>query len=202
MSPEQARGRSVDCRTDIWSFGCVLYEMLTGRVLFYAETLTETLAKVLDGRVDLEGLPPQTPATIVRLIQRCLQKDPRERLQHIGDARVEIRDVLAGSAVHTIEKRSTSKLKTPVWAFALIVFAAVAGWFIARQTVPQVTPVTTRLFIGPIGAPTGQPLGVRHVALSNDGTRLAYASGDRVFLRPMSRTEAVPVGPGGIVGPN
>jgi serine/threonine protein kinase len=97
MSPEQAHGQTVDRRTDIWAFGCILYEMLTGKALFRAETIAGTFARVLESPISFGALPSQTPTSIVRLIQRCLQRDPRERLQHIGDARVEIHDVLAGT---------------------------------------------------------------------------------------------------------
>jgi serine/threonine protein kinase len=86
MSPEQARGKPVDRRTDIWAFGCVLFELLTGRMAFQGETVTDTLAAVLTTHPSLEGLPPSTPPNLRRLIERCLQKDVKERLQAIGDA--------------------------------------------------------------------------------------------------------------------
>jgi serine/threonine protein kinase len=95
MSPEQARGKPADRRTDIWAFGCVLFEMLTGRMAFAAETVTDTLAAVLTRDPQFEQLPASTPPGIRRLIKRCLQKDARERLQAIGDARIEIEDALA-----------------------------------------------------------------------------------------------------------
>ena len=94
MSPEQARGKLLDRRTDIWSFGCVLYEILTGRSPFLGETLSDTIAKVLDREPDWEALPRNTPALVRRLLRRCLDKDPRERLRDIGDARVEIREAV------------------------------------------------------------------------------------------------------------
>jgi eukaryotic-like serine/threonine-protein kinase len=96
MSPEQARARSVDRRTDIWAFGCVLFEMLSGEVAFRGETTTDTLAAVLTKEPDFEHLPASTPVTIRRLINRCLQKDIKKRLQSIGDARIDIDDCLAG----------------------------------------------------------------------------------------------------------
>ena len=100
MSPEQARGKPVDRRTDIWSFGCVLFELLTGRMAFQGETVTDTLAAVLTTHPPLEGLPSSTPPNLRRLIERCLQKDVRERLQAIGDARIEIEDSLSGRGMH------------------------------------------------------------------------------------------------------
>src|SRR6202521_3150704 len=90
MSPEQARGKPVDKRTDIWAFGCVLYELLTGKVAFRGETVSDTLAAVLEREPDLQALPPATPAKIRDLLRRSLQKDFQRRLRDIGDARIEI----------------------------------------------------------------------------------------------------------------
>ena len=97
MSPEQARGQAVDKRTDIWAFGCVVYEMLTGRIAFAGETVSDTIAAILDREPDWSRVPESTPATIHRLLQRCLQKDARRRLRDIGDARMEIDDAIAPS---------------------------------------------------------------------------------------------------------
>ena len=90
MSPEQARGLPVDKRTDIWAFGCVLYEMLTGRVAFPGETLSDSIAKIIEREPDWSALPASTPAPIRRLLLRCLTKDPKKRLRDIGDVRIEI----------------------------------------------------------------------------------------------------------------
>ena len=98
MAPEQARGDVVDQRADIWSFGCVLYEMLTGRMAFGARTVTETIAKILEGHADLNALPPSTPPAIRRLVRRCLERPVRTRLQHIGDALADIVDVRVAEA--------------------------------------------------------------------------------------------------------
>ncbi len=98
MSPEQARGLTVDTRTDIWAFGCVLHEMLTGRALFLGPTVTDTLAAILEREPAWDTLPGATPPVIRRLLQRCLEKDPTRRLRDIADARMEIEDALRGSA--------------------------------------------------------------------------------------------------------
>src|SRR5678816_4876380 len=92
MSPEQARGQAVGKRTDIWAFGCVLYELLTGRMAFAGETLADTIAAILGRGPDWQKLPETTPATVRRLLQRCLEKDPARRLHDIGDARLELDD--------------------------------------------------------------------------------------------------------------
>ena len=90
MSPEQARGRAVDKRADIWAFGVVLFEMLTGKRLFGGETVSDVLAAVLTREVDWTALPPGTPAGVHRLLRRCLDRDPRTRLRDIGEARVAV----------------------------------------------------------------------------------------------------------------
>ena len=95
MSPEQARGQPVDKRTDIWAFGCVLYEMLTGRRAFTGDSLTDTLAHVIEREPDWRALPGTTPDSVRRLLERCLRKDVRRRLRDIADARIEIEDAIA-----------------------------------------------------------------------------------------------------------
>jgi serine/threonine protein kinase len=97
MSPEQARGKPVDRRTDIWAFGVVLYEMLTGRRAFDGETVSDAIAAVLQTETDLTRLPPETPAPVRRLLERTLRKDARQRLRDIGDARLVLDEVIAGA---------------------------------------------------------------------------------------------------------
>ncbi|MGQ0736949.1 MAG: protein kinase domain-containing protein [Acidobacteriota bacterium] len=105
MAPEQARGAAVDKRADIWAFGVVLHEMLTGRRLFGSETISDTLANVLKSDVDFSALPPETPPSMRRVLRRCLARDRKERLQDIGDARLDLAD--AGGA-------SDARAETPV----------------------------------------------------------------------------------------
>ena len=95
MSPEQARGQAVHKRGDIWAFGCVVFEMLTGRAAFARDTVTDTLVAVIEQQPDWQTLPASTPPHIVRLLRRCLEKDARRRLKDIGDAALDIDDVLA-----------------------------------------------------------------------------------------------------------
>jgi serine/threonine protein kinase len=90
MSPEQARGQVVDKRTDIWAFGCVLYEMLTGRIAFKGDTVSDTIGAILRAEPEWDALPPATPAHVRLLLERCLEKDPKRRLRDIGDARIEL----------------------------------------------------------------------------------------------------------------
>ena len=122
MSPEQARGKPVDRRADIWAFGCVLYEMLTGRVAFAAETVTDTLAAVLDREPDWSLLPDKTPPAIQRLLRRCLEKDPKLRLRDMGDAGLDLQDALTSPSAHEASLRhmrdrigSSSLVLQPAW---------------------------------------------------------------------------------------
>ena len=104
MSPEQARGKPVDKRTDIWAFGCVLYEMLTGQRAFRGEHVTDTLASVLTGEPDWARLPVGLASPIVALLRRCLRKDPAQRLPHIGVARLDLSETEAGAS-HGVDSR-------------------------------------------------------------------------------------------------
>ena len=138
MSPEQARGQPVDKRTDIWAFGCVLYEMLTGRRAFAGDSLTDTLAHVIEHEPDWRAVPETTPEVVRRLLERCLRKDVRRRLRDIADARIEIDDAIAAptaTSAPTDRTRGVSDRRLPgrsrTWApigwIAAIVLASAAG---------------------------------------------------------------------------
>jgi serine/threonine protein kinase len=108
MSPEQARGKPVNKRTDIWAFGCVLYEMLTGRQAFEGETVSDVIAKILEREPDWQELPVQTPLKIRELVLRCVRRDHRDRLHDIADARIEIDEVLAAPSDRVATSRGSS----------------------------------------------------------------------------------------------
>src|ERR1700739_251161 len=131
MSPEQARGKSVDKRTDIWAFGCVLYELLTGKQAFAGDDITDILAAVVRADPDWQALPPATPVKIRDLLRRCLQKDKSLRMRDAGDARIEIQEVLAApkdSGATPNPSASPSKLPWIVAAaFAVAAVALAAG---------------------------------------------------------------------------
>jgi serine/threonine protein kinase len=110
MSPEQARGKAVDKRTDIWAFGCVLYEMLTGRQPFRGETFSDTVAQILEREPEWELLPISTPAKVQDVLDRCLEKDLHRRLRDIGDARIELVDALAGAAGQGVSRRKGPRM--------------------------------------------------------------------------------------------
>jgi serine/threonine protein kinase/tetratricopeptide (TPR) repeat protein len=145
MSPEQARGKPADKRSDIWSFGCVLYEMLAGRLPFRGETISDTLANILQTEPNLEMLPRGTPDNIVVLLRRCLEKDLHRRLQHIGDASIEIDETLRSTAAPITTASSISvksqiarkaklrKMAMIIGAVIIVVLSAIALWFISKQ---------------------------------------------------------------------
>jgi serine/threonine-protein kinase len=114
MSPEQARGRSADAQSDIWAFGCVLYEMLCGHRTFARETISDSIAAILEREPDWKQLPPNVPANVRRALRRCLEKDPRRRFHHIADARIEIEDAAqelgVGSSLLGLSPRKRNRL--------------------------------------------------------------------------------------------
>src|SRR5215831_171946 len=138
MSPEQAKGRPAERTSDVWAFGCVLYEMLTGQAAFAGETIGEILAAVLTVEPDWKQLPEATPVSIRRLLRRCLQKDRRDRLQHIGDARIEINDAGSAGLLEGEPRRNVSGSR--LWLQALIatvLIGAVIVWMATSRTVPS-----------------------------------------------------------------
>jgi eukaryotic-like serine/threonine-protein kinase len=151
MSPEQARGRNVDKRADIWAFGCVLYEMLTGHLAFAGDTASDIIAKILERDPDWSALPTATPPPIRRLLLRCLAKDPKQRLRDIGDVRSEMGaadDAVTRSSEET--KAPSSRTKTrPTWLpwVALAVLASAVGVREARRPpIVQENPLANARF--------------------------------------------------------
>jgi len=165
MSPEQARGKSVDKRTDIWAFGCVVYEMLAGRRAFTGETITDVLATILNAEPAWDALPAATPLRVRELLRRCLQKDPNLRLRDIGEARIAIET--AASELASGERRAPDlpRSRTPLIAAvaaAAIAVAVLWAWSARRGAVPasQLKPPTGRylavLFTDLSGLPRAQ----------------------------------------------
>jgi serine/threonine-protein kinase len=189
MSPEQARGKPADKRADIWSFGVVLFEMLTGRATFEGETVSDTLAAVLRADLDWKRLPADTPMRVRRLLNHCLQRDPKRRLRDIGDAWLEI-DAPAEAAPAAPAPRGA--LHQLPWAVAaLLAIAAAWGWLHTPPAAPR--PVTRW------SATLTDSYVVTAVSLSRDGTRLAYCAGTsapHISLRMLDHFDAKPV-PGG-----
>jgi len=180
MSPEQAQGSAADRRSDIWSFGAVLYEMLAGKRAFQGKSLSDTLASVLKDEPAWSALPTQTPATVRKLMRQCLRKDRKQRLQAIGDARIAVEEVLAGVLPGAPEGEDASappagsRLSILSWAAAVGLLAIVAaiGWWTAwRSTRPADHPLLRlSVDLGP-DAMIGSNL---TAAISPEGIRLAF----------------------------
>jgi len=150
MSPEQARGLPVDKRTDIWAFGCVLYEMLTGRVTFPGDTASDSIAKILEREPDWSALPGTTPASIRRLLLRCLTKDPKRRLRDIGDVRIEIDafdEVLPGIVLVPALTPAAIRVRWWLpWVAVAALATAVALWEAQREPIVQEAPLANARF--------------------------------------------------------
>src|SRR5262245_11114218 len=186
MSPEQARGLPVDKRTDIWAFGCVLYEMLTGRKAFHGETVTDCLAAIIGQDPDWTLLPPSVPENVVRLIKRCLNKDLQTRLPEIGDARRELEDMLAtvsGPVIPAPIARSV-KRRVPTLAYAVALAGIVIVGAFSIRVIRQLTLKPERLDIGLAHDEFIPSTRSSELALSNDGTLIAYASSKRMAAMP------------------
>jgi serine/threonine protein kinase len=170
MSPEQARGRPVDRRSDVWSFGCVLFEMLSGRQVFRGDDVTESIAAILRAEPDWRNLPPDTPAAIRRLLRRSLAKDPKQRLADVGVARLEINDALAppSETTESSGRRGRARLPWIAAALSLALLLVAIAWPL-RHEPSDSFPLRLEM-IPPAG------LSPNSIALSPDGRQLAFAT--------------------------
>jgi Tol biopolymer transport system component len=201
MSPEQARGTTVDKRADIWAFGCVLYQMLTARQAFTGATVSDTIAAVLEREPDWSALPAGTPPAIRRLLRHCLEKDVRRRLRDIGDAWIDL-EHSEGPAL-AFPARSGTRRTMAVVGIGALAAGVGLGWLAAtsiRRGEPA--PPSPQLFVETLpesrtfeagSAATGSM-----VALSPDGRTLAYVAEEAgeatIFVRPLDRALASPIG--------
>jgi eukaryotic-like serine/threonine-protein kinase len=172
MSPEQAKGRPADKRSDIWAFGCVLYEMLTGKRAFDGEDVSDTLANILKSEPDLSSLPTDTPVAIQRLLNRCLQKDRLLRLQHIGDARLEMLDVDAGTAAPGSAVAPSGR-RRHLTSIGLATVAVVIGAFAGATWKAAQQPAASEMRLDVSTPPTSEPT---MFALSPDSQKLVYVA--------------------------
>jgi eukaryotic-like serine/threonine-protein kinase len=131
MAPEQVRGRTIDQRVDIWAFGCVLYEMLTGARAFGGAEVTETLGLVVTTEPDWTKLPPTTPASLQRLLNRCLDKDRRRRLAHIADARFDLDETAASPLPQPRQGSMADAMAFALWQFGVPEFQPTGGPVVA-----------------------------------------------------------------------
>jgi serine/threonine-protein kinase len=191
MSPEQARGETTTRQTDVWSFGAILFEMLTGSSPFQADTTADTLANVIRATPEYSKLPAETPPRVRRLLRRCLQSSRRERLHAIGDARLEIADARDDRGLET-QRRPHPLWRWLPWALVALALVAV-GAFTSRLTGRSTSSslATVRMSIPRLEAPAIQPYGNRHVAISDDGSTIAYAAGSGLWVRRLDDTQAI-----------
>jgi eukaryotic-like serine/threonine-protein kinase len=192
MSPEQAKGRAVDKRTDIFAFGCVLYEMLAGRRTFEAEDVSETLAAVLMKEPDWTALPATTSTTVVAVLRRCLQKDPKRRIRDIGDVSLALDGAFEVVAPQTtpavVRPASRYRFAIAIVSALVLVVLAVVGFRSFRGT-PAAPPVARFVITLPQGK-TLQNTGRQNLAISPDGSRMVYASDSRLFNRALRDFDA------------
>jgi len=211
MSPEQATGRPVDKRADIWAFGCILFECLTGRRAFLGDTVTESIAAILRGEPDWDSLPADTPGNVRTVLRRCLQKDPSRRLHDIADARIEIGE----SATYPSEAVPAPRRLPLLWLGACAAVILLAGMFIGRLLIgPPRSTLSPSVVTSTIKVEPGHWLdGMRRaidmerpsrtaMAISSDGRFVVYSAIEenpspqakpRLFLRRMDQSEAKPI---------
>jgi serine/threonine protein kinase len=194
MSPEQAKGRPADKRSDVWAFGCVLYEMLTGARAFRGDDVSDTLAAVLRGEPDWRALPAETPMSIRRLLRRCLEKDRKRRLSDAADARLDIEDALTMPAsdapMPMTDPQQRWQRGAMIAAAALIVGAAAAGvavWIAIRPAPLRV--VRTSIQTSGATALVTNPIATGSLAITPDGSRIVYTAPGQLVVRRLEQIE-------------
>src|SRR5262245_23730297 len=200
ISPEQVRGVAVDRRTDIWAFGCVLFEMLTGHRLFDDATISDTLADVLRKEIDWHLLPSNTPPPVRSLLRRCLAREVRSRLCDIGDARLTIEEYLASptatdsSVVIPRERPNWRRVVPWMGVIAAATLIAVATWAVSRPGEPVASPLHVTIGLG--DGLTMNPVGGPAAVISPDGTTLAFvarqggAEAPQLYVRGLDQLQA------------
>ncbi|HEV3214821.1 MAG TPA: protein kinase [Vicinamibacterales bacterium] len=215
LSPEQARGKPVDKRSDIWAFGCVLYEMLAGRPVFPGETISDTIAGVLERQPDWHALPASTPSSVRQVLKRCLEKDPKARFRDIGDVRLQIEDTIAPSTAlaHAARPVGPRAGRLEIALLALLIGVSAVAFFLyfrrapAPQTGRVALPAAASLHVSAelgadaslvLAANATVPTGAAAV-MSPDGTQLAFVAqphgggAPRLYLRRLDQLNATPL---------
>jgi eukaryotic-like serine/threonine-protein kinase len=197
MAPEQAKGFTVDKRADIWAFGVVLFEMLAGRPLFDGDSVSETLAGVLKDEIDLGVLPAATPAAIRRLLRRCLERNPKNRLHDIADARIVIDEVLAGGVKESEAAPAAAPVARPrlrwlPWAIVALALIAAAYFGLRGGTAPPSAPQPTVRFdmAWPGPSATSIDLSRDYFELSPDGRFMLFVAENQIWVRALDALAA------------
>ena len=197
MSPEQARGKPVDKRTDVWAFGCVLYEMLTGQAAFQGEDVTEILAAVVKSGVNMDLLPANLHPRISEVLSRCLQKDQKKRYAGVGDAQYEIERVLGDPSGVFAQPLTAVKAKKKLrigipWVTAIailcLIIASVAVWLLKPAPPPE--PVHRYPYNLPEDQQFTGPIWGKHLAISSDGTMIVYVANGQLYLKKTNELTA------------
>jgi serine/threonine-protein kinase len=193
MSPEQAKGRTADKRSDVWAFGALLYEMLTARRAFEGEDVSETLAAILKGNPDWNLLPHGLPSTIRTLIERCLSKDPHQRITDIG-----VVQFLLNEPAIPAPAQTRAKAIVTLSLFVVVITIANAAWLVTRRESAPVRSATRFSVVLPPGVSLTSGIGRPAIALSPDGNRLVYtarlgAGDSQLYSRTMDQLEGVPI---------
>jgi len=197
MSPEQARGKSVDRRSDVWAFGCVLYEMLTGRAPFAGDTISDTIAAILGREPEWSSL--KTPASLRRVLQRCLEKDPRRRFHDIADVRIEIEDVMsaAGSSADasTVNAwRQPVRLLGAVAAVVGLVAVGALTWSLLKPGATTAPPRISRMTIASSGTAALGIADDRSLAMTPDGTGVVYVGiNNQLMVHALDRLDSTAI---------
>jgi eukaryotic-like serine/threonine-protein kinase len=195
MSPEQAKGKSVDKRADVWAFGCVMFEMLTGRSVFSADDVSQTLARVLERQPDFSSLPPNLHPKIIEMLERCLEKEAKNRYGSISDARVDIQKVLADSSGVLVQPTTTlehrSKLRTILPWVAVVLGIFIVGVAVWKLKPPEPKRVMRFTYELPEGQQFKQgPSGEVYLAISPDGSLFVYGTTEGLCLRSVNALNA------------
>jgi eukaryotic-like serine/threonine-protein kinase len=214
MSPEQARGKPVDKRSDVWSFGVLLWEMLTGRSLFAGETVTDVIAQVVTREPDLDALPQATPRSVRRLLSRCLRKDPRTRLPDIGAARLELQEAIAGASPEadaqaidgsvTADARGSRTREWVAWTLAFAATAVAVGLALVQSRKVERPRLAARFAVeapegwslGPVGAfgwPVPSPDGRQVVFLAAPEAGKGVSGASTLWVRPLESMASRPL---------
>jgi serine/threonine-protein kinase len=196
MSPEQARGDAVGVQGDIWAFGALLYEMLTGRSSFGRKTTAETLAGVLELQPDYSALPVSTPPLARRVIQRCLEKNLSRRMQDIGDVRILLEDALAGSTEDGPAPRPSRITRRVAWIAAGVAAGVLAGaalWLTRTESDTGKRAAPIHVVVPFLERPATFPFGQRYLAISADGSTIALAGLRRLWIRRFDQKDGVSV---------
>jgi len=205
MSPEQARGQEIDRRTDIWAFGCVVYEMVVGRPAFAAATTADTIAAVMERPVNWAAIPPDVPPVVARVLRRCLQRDPKQRLRDIADARLELED--ATTNAESVAVPQDRKWRQVLTAMGVLATGFGLGALAISMTRPASDPVPPARFV--VSLPSTTPLAgldFPSAIISPDGRRVVFVAsrGGRteLFQRSLNSIDPLPIpGTTNAVGP-